>query len=436
VNRPLTAAESTAAQRRTAGALAAAGLARGDRMVLSLPGSPWYVSAVLGALRSGVVPVPLDPRLTTHELAQIVDDVEPALVIREAAELDDLLKGPEQELADWPLCRPMHFTSGTTGRPKGVWSGLLGDDDARSLALEERELWGFAADDTNLVVSPVYHSAPLRFATGTLLAGGNILVLPRFEPEPFVQAVEQFAPTTMFCVPAHLQRLFAWRDETGDGRDLATFRLVAHAGAPCPEAIRRRAHDTFGVDAVWEFYGSTEGQWTACRAADWRAHPGTVGRARPGRVITADEEGLLWCAVPSWATFEFWRDEEKTAAAWKDTPDGPAFTVGDLGRVEDGWVYLDARRTDLIITGGVNVYPAEVESALSDVPGVRDIAVFGRVDESWGQRVCAAYVGDASEAALRERAAERLSPPKRPKEYVRLESLPRTATGKVRRHEL
>ena len=432
----MTAADSTSDQRRVAGALRGAGLTRGDRFVLSLPVSPAYVSAVLGATRTGVVPVPLDPRLTTHEFSQIVDDVEPALIIREPAELDDLLNGPERELADWPLCRPMHFTSGTTGRPKGVWSGLLGDDDARSLALEERALWGFTPADTNLVVSPVYHSAPLRFAAGTLLAGGKILVLPRFEPQPFVEAIERFTPTTMFCVPAHLQRLFAWQDDTGDRRDLATFRLVAHAGAPCPEGIRRRAHDTFGVDAVWEFYGSTEGQWTACRADDWHTHPGTVGRARPGRVITTDEEDLLWCAVPPWATFEYWHDEEKTTAAWKDTPDGPAFTVGDLGRVEDGWVYLDARRTDLIITGGVNVYPAEVESALSDVPGVTDIAVFGRADESWGQRVCAAYVGDASEEALRKRAAERLSPPKRPKEYVRLESLPRTATGKVRRHEL
>ena len=403
---------------------------------VSLPGSPAYVSAVLGATRTGVVPVPLDPRLTAHEFTQIVDDVEPALVIREPAELDELLQGPEAELAAWPLCRPMHFTSGTTGRPKGVWSGLLSDDDARNLAREERDLWGFTADDTNLVISPVYHSAPLRFAAGTLLAGGSIVVLPKFDPEPFVEAVEQLAPTTMFCVPAHLQRLFAWQDECGDDRDLATFRLVAHAGAPCPDGVRRRAHATFGVDAVWEFYGSTEGQWTACRAEDWYAHPGTVGRARPGRVITADDAGLLWCTVPPWATFDYWRDEAKTAAAWKQTPEGPAFTVGDLGRVEDGWVYLDARRTDLIITGGVNVYPAEVESALADVPEVVDIAVFGQADESWGQRVCAAYVGDASEDALRERAAERLSPPKRPKDYVRLDALPRTATGKVRRHEL
>jgi long-chain acyl-CoA synthetase len=432
----MTAAESASAQRRAAGSLAAAGLGRGDRVVLSVAGSPAYVSATLGATRTGVVPVPLDPRLTTYEFNQIVDDVEPALIIRNANELDELVNGPEHELAEWPLCRPMHFTSGTTGRPKGVWSGLLGEEDARNLALEERELWGFTADDTNLIVSPVYHSAPLRFATGTVLAGGAIVVLPRFEPQAFADAVQQFGPTTMFCVPAHLQRLFAWQDETGDARDLATFRLVAHAGAPCPEGIRRRAHETFGVDAVWEFYGSTEGQWTSCRADEWQAHPGTVGRARPGRVITADDDGLLWCAVPPWARFEYWRDGEKTAAAWKDTPDGPAFTVGDLGRVEDGWVYLDARRTDLIITGGVNVYPAEVESALADVPGVTDIAVFGRADESWGQRVCAAYVGAASEQDLRERATERLSPPKRPKEYIRMERLPRTATGKVRRQEL
>lgn len=434
--RDVTAGESESVQRRAAGGLRAAGLGAGDRVVLSLPGSADYVGVVLGASRSGIVPVPLDPRLTPHEFGQIVDDVEPSLVIREPAELAQLLAAAETEIAEWPRCRPMHFTSGTTGRPKGVWSGILSDDDARSLALEERQLWGFRPDDLNLVVSPAYHSAPLRFAVGTLLAGGSIATLPTFAPDAFADAVERLRPTTMFCVPAHLQRLFAWQDETGDARNLATFRLVAHAGAPCPDAIRRRAHKTFGRESVWEFYGSTEGQWTACPADDWYAHPGTVGRARPGRAVSVDDDGQLWCAVPPWARFEYWRDPEKTSAAWKVTADGPAFTVGDLGRVEDGWVYLDARRTDLIITGGVNVYPAEVESALVDVPGVVDVAVFGRPDESWGQRVCAAYVGEVAEDALSARATERLSPPKRPKEYIRLDALPRTATGKVRRHEL
>ncbi|MET1134123.1 MAG: AMP-dependent synthetase, partial [Aeromicrobium sp.] len=193
----------------------------------------------------------------------------------------------------------------------------------------------------------------------------------------------------------------------------------------------------FGTDVVWEFYGSTEGQFTACPATEWARHPGTVGRARPGRVITVDDEGELWCAVPPWGRFSYWNDPERTEQAWRRTEHGPAFTVGDLGRVDaDGFVHLDSRRTDLIISGGVNVYPAEVEAALVEVPGVVEIAVFGRPDERWGQRVMAAYVGDAPEADLRAAAQERLAPPKRPKTYERVSALPRTATGKVRRTEL
>ncbi len=404
--------------------------------MLAVGGSADYVSVVLGASRSGVVPVPLDPCLTDYERDAIIADVEPSLVVDSPDALAALLDGPDCELDQWPRCRPMHFTSGTTGRPKGVWSGLLPPEHAEALVQEERELWGFRPDDVDLVVSPIYHSAPLRFAMGTLLAGGSVAVLPRFDPESFVAAVHDVRPTSMFCVPAHLQRLFDWLDETGTDLDASSFRLVAHAGAPCPDPVRRRAHDTFGRSVVWEFYGSTEGQFTACPAPLWEERPGTLGRARPGRVITTDDDGQLWCAVPPWGSFSYWNDPEKTAAAWKDTVDGPAFTVGDLGRVEDGFVWLDARRSDLIISGGVNVYPAEVESALADAPGLKDVAVFGRPDDRWGQRVCAAYIGDVDEEMLRALATERLSPPKRPKEYERVDSLPRTPTGKVKRTDL
>jgi long-chain acyl-CoA synthetase len=432
----VTATDSVTAQRRVAGALRERAINAGDRVVLALPGSADYASVVLGATRSGVIPVPLDPRLTPYEFTHVLEQVEPSLVLREPDQLAELLDGPEAEIDEWPRCRPMHFTSGTTGSPKGVWSGMLTPDDAGRLAGEERDAWGFDADERHLVISPIYHSAPLRFASSTILAGGVIAVLPKFDPETFADALREWHPTSLFCVPAQLQRLFEWQDTTDQGLETGSLRLVAHAGAPCPDRIRRRAHQTFGTDVVWEFYGSTEGQWTACPASSWIDHPGTVGQARPGRVITADEDGVLWCAVPPWATFEYWADADKTASAWKETPDGRAFTVGDLGRVEDGWVYLDGRRTDLIITGGVNVYPAEVESALSEAPGLTDIAVFGRSDERWGQRVCAAVVGDVEEHVLRALATARLAPPKRPKEYVRLDALPRTATGKVRRHEL
>lgn len=432
----VSAPESESAQRRVAGALTDRDLHEGDRLVLSVAGSVDYVSVVLGATRGGVVPVPIDPRLTPYERDAIIADVEPSLVVDSDDALAALLDGPETDLDTWPRCRPMHFTSGTTGHPKGVWSGLLSPDDAEALVREERDLWGFDPDDVDLVVSPIYHSAPLRFAMGTLLAGGSVAVLPRFEPQLFVDAVHEVRPTSMFCVPAHLQRLFAWLDDTGRACDPSSFRLVAHAGAPCPDPIRRRAHEFFGLDVVWEFYGSTEGQFTACPAPLWEENPGTLGPARPGRVVTADADDQLWCAVPPWARFTYWRDHEKTAAAWKDTDDGPAFTVGDLGRVENGLVWLDSRRSDLVISGGVNVYPAEVEAALADAPGLEDIAVFGRPDEHWGQRVCAAYVGEVDEQVLRDLASERLAPPKRPKQYERVDELPRTATGKVRRTDL
>lgn len=431
-----TATQSAALQARIAGSLLAAGLTPGDRFVLSLPGSALYVSAVLGALRAGLVPIPLDPRLTNYERDAIIADTTPSLVIDSADALNALSTGSAADLAADPLARPMHMTSGTTGKPKGVWSGLLQPEAASALVREERELWGFNAADHNLVVSPIYHSAPLRFAMGTLLAGGDVTVMEHFEPAAFVAHAATEGPTTMFCVPVHLQRLFDWLDETGTDIEVSSFRLVAHAGAPCPEPIRRRAHAMFGTDVVWEFYGSTEGQFTACPAPEWQRHPGTLGRARPGRTVTADERGLLWCTTPDFARFSYWNAPEKTAEAWRDTADGPAFTVGDLGRVEDGFVYLDARREDLIITGGVNVYPLEVELALGDAEGLQDIAVFGVDDDRWGQRICAAYVGDVDESALRALAAERLAPPKRPKDYAQVDALPRTATGKVRRVDL
>jgi long-chain acyl-CoA synthetase len=240
----------------------------------------------------------------------------------------------------------------------------------------------------------------------------------------------------MFCVPTHLQRLFAHWDAVGTP-DLSCFRLVAHAGAPCPEPLKRRLIEVFPAGSTWEFYGSTEGQFTACPSEEWLTRPGTVGRARPGRTLRVDPDGVIWCTVPQHARFSYYGDPEKTADAWRHTCRGDAFTVGDLGRLDDdGYLYLDGRREDLVISGGVNVYPAEVESTLAAHPGVEDVAVFGVPDEQWGQRVVAAVVGSATSDELDAWCRERLGPPKRPKEYVVLEELPRTLTGKVLRREL
>jgi len=414
-------------------------LKAGDRVALLVPGSHAYLDVVLRLLTGAVFPIPLDPRLTTGERERILSALEPTVLVDDEQDLLDLATTlPEPGV---PRGRPMHCTSGTTGTPKGVWSGLLDHAAASALVAEERELWGFRSDDVNLVLSPLYHSAPLRFAMGTVLAGGRVVIPGPFDPQAVTAAIERERPTTMFCVPTHLQRLFAHWDALLDSGasvpDLSSFRLVAHAGAPCPTDVKRRLIELFPPGSTWELYGSTEGQFTACRSEEWLERPGTVGRARPGRRLTADPDGTLWCVVPEHARFSYYGDPVKTAAAWRETEDGPAFTVGDHGRIDDdGYVYLDGRREDLIISGGVNVYPAEVEQVLGECPGVVDIAVYGEPDPDWGQRVCAAVVGEVDEDALASYARSHLAPPKRPKAYVFRDDLPRTLTGKVRRTDL
>jgi acyl-CoA synthetase (AMP-forming)/AMP-acid ligase II len=420
------ATDSDRDQRRAAAGLTAAGLRAGDRLVVSAAASPALLAAVLGALRTGIVPVVLDPALPAAERAALVEDADPALDLG-----DDparLLGDGEADVADVPLARPMHYTSGTTGRRKGVWSGVLAVDDARALAAEEIELWEFDRADRHLVLSPLHHSAPLRFAVHTLLAGGEVLLPGPFDAALAAATITTLRPTTTFCVPTHLQRLLEREDV-----DWSSFRRLVHAGAPCPEPLKRAALAALPEGSVWEFYGSTEAQFTVCSPEDWLAHSGSVGRARPGRRLETDDRGQLWCAVPRWARFEYWRAPEKTAAAWR----GDLVTVGDLGRVEDdGTVWLDGRREDLVISGGVNVYPAEVEAVLDAHPEVVESAVFGLPDGEWGERVVAAYVGTADQDELAAWSRERLSPAKRPKSLHRLAELPRTSTGKVRRLDL
>ncbi len=425
-----------AAQGRAAGALAAAGLGPGDRVAFCLPSSASLLICVLGALRRGIVPVLLNATLLPAERDVLVADAEPSLTVFDAAGLAALLEGRRAEMAPYPLARPMHYTSGTTGRAKGVWSGVLDEDTARRLFEDEADLWAFDASDTHLVCSPMYHSVSVRFAAATLLRGGRLVILPRFDASAAAAAVRRYRPTTTFLAPTALQRLLGHDDavESAGASGLwDSFRLIVHAGSPCPPAVKRAALRRARPGAVWEFYGSTEGQFTVCGPDEWTARPGTVGRARPGRRLQVDPDGTVWCRSPSFARFRYWHDDDATARAWR----GDEFTVGDLGRLDpDGYLFLDGRRDDLVITGGVNVYPAEVEAALAEAPGVVEAAVFGIADETWGERVCAAVVGPVDEAALRRHVADRLAPYKRPKTYFRVDELPRTATGKLRRRAL
>ena len=441
----LHAADAEDRQRRAAGALLASGCTRGDRVAFALGSSADLICAVMGAARIGVIPVLLNATLTPAERDDLASDASPALRVFTESDLRDLIEGDPTELAPYLLTRPMHYTSGTTGRPKGVTTGLWDEDTARQVFEDEASVWHFDPKDLHMVCSPMYHTVSIRFASGTLLAGGSLAILSRFDAATALDTLRRHQPTTAFLVPTHLQRILQ-TPELGADESFDSLRLLAHAGAPCPETIKRAVMERVRPGGVWEFYGSTEGQFTVCPPEEWLEHPGSVGRARPGRrlhiasVADADiaddidaESGTIWCDMPPFARFSYWGNPEATDAAWN----GEACTVGDLGRLDtDGFLYLTGRRHDLIISGGVNVYPAEVENVLAAVEGIAEVAVFGLPDEQWGQRVCAAYVADgrradSAEEALRAAASARLAPYKRPKSYFATGDLPHTATGKL-----
>ncbi len=281
-------------QSRVAGALRALGFEAGDRLGLCVATSEPLLHVLGGASRAGVVPVVANVQLMPAERELIRADADVRMWVDNQGELERLLDGPPAELAPFPLVRPMHYTSGTTGRPKGVWSGVLSEQDAERLWREDIDHGQLGSGDVHLVCSPLQHSAPIRFALSTLLVGGTVLLPGPFTLDGALAAVAERRPTTTFCTPAHLQRL----DDAGHLDAFSTFRFVAHAGAPCPERLKRRAIDRIGAERLWEFYGSTEGQFTVCSSAEWLERAGTVGRARAGRSLDIDADGAVWCHVP------------------------------------------------------------------------------------------------------------------------------------------
>jgi long-chain acyl-CoA synthetase len=436
------------------------GLAAGDRVVVQLGNDLTTFGVLAAACLEGVVAVPLPPDLGPGELREVVDDADPAVLVvdptqapRDPTSLVDArvhatgpaalasLAGTDPSAA-WPRTRPMAYTSGTTGRRKGVYVGVHEPDWGRAMVDDEHAAFGRRHGDRHLVVSPLYHSGPFRFALVTALTGGEVTVLPRFNPPAWREALRERRPTSLFCVPTHLHRLLALPDLASD--DLASLTLLAHAGAPCPEPVKRGVLDVAPDGTVWEFYGSTEGQFTVCSPATWLAAPGTVGTARTGNRLevrrddgsAADtgEVGTVWCHVPDHARFTYWRDPERTAQAW----DGGAFTVGDLGSLDGaGRLRLAGRPGDLVISGGVNVYPAEIERRLLDQDGVAEAVVYGVPDPDWGERVVAAVVpwpgADPDPDQLRAALADQLRRAEVPKRIRVVDDLPRTPTGKVRR---
>ena len=443
------------------GALVAGGVRKGDRVGVYAANRPEVIELCTATLRAGIVPVPINPLLTEREVEYLLEDSAARWLFS-----DRLVESPVPErtitfgdayerclheanpvpLADIILRRPMHYTSGTTGVPKGVWVAPVSEARAQELSRLFRELWGLTSDEVHLVCSSLAHSAPLRFVTRTLEAGGTAVLQKGFDAAETLAAIELFGATSLFMVPTQLERIVDLGASGTARHDLSSVRLLAHAGSPIRPETKRAVIGAFPRDSVWEFYGATEGQATRISAREWLERPGSVGTTIPGgRVSIRSPEGSglppeatgeVWITEPSRERFEYWGDKAATRAAWH----GDAFTVGDLGYMDDdGYLYLAGRKNDIIITGGVNVHPREVEEVLASHPAVAEVAVYGADHEEWGQEVRAFVVPAPGQPLdsqlLRAWARERLAGFKCPRGIDIVSELPQTATGKVsRRH--
>ena len=452
--------ELDARQRALVGALSAEGIRRRDRIAVYSSNRVESLEVSIGALRAGIVPVPINSLLTPSEVDYVLADsgahvlftdrlVETSPSTERVITFGDAYEryihdASPADISDVALGRPMHYTSGTTGSPKGVW--VEPHSEARAIALSRafRELWGIDDNDAHLVCSPLAHSAPHRFATRTLEAGGRVVLQGKFNGAETLAATELFGITSTFMVPTHLERIFGLGRRALARHDLSSMRLLAHAGAPIRDATKREALEIFPQGSVWEFYGSTEGQATRISTEEWLSRPGSVGRALPGGDITiADNEGnelpegeigWVWVRDPSNEPWEYWGDAAKTRGAWSED----AFCVGDLGSLDgDGYLFLAGRGDDTIISGGVNVYPLEVENVLVGHPSVAEALVYGADHDEWGQEVRALVVPAFNQPLdaelLRTWARERLAGFKCPRVIEIVDDLPRTPTGKVQR---
>lgn len=454
----LTFGELDARQRRLTGALQAAGLEEGDRVGVLSRNSIAVLEVVTACLRAAILPVPINPLLTEPEVAYLLEDSGSRWLFTErpidrAAELERIVtfgdayervvqEGNPTELCDHARGRPMHYTSGTTAAPKGVWVRPYTAAKAARVSADFIGYWGLTSADIHLVCSPLAHSAPLRYALRTMEAGGTVALQSHFDPAETLAAIDLFNVTTTFMVPTHLERILALGPAALRRHDLSSMRLLIHAGAPIREETKLATIAALPDDSVWEFYGSTEGQATRISPTEWLRRPGSVGTPRrgaeiliegaPGEALPAGEVGRIWVKDPKMDRFQYWRDRRKTRAAWR----AGAFTVGDLGYLDgDGYLFLTGRADDTIISGGVNVYPQEVEAVLSQHPAVQEVVVYGVPSDEWGQEVRAAIVpsGEIDEDELTAWCRERLAGFKRPRRISFVDDLPRTPTGKLKR---
>lgn len=451
--------------------LEALGLEPGDHVALAVTNRVEFVEALIGAMRAGMIVTPVKTSWTPDEMEYllrdagsrvVVTDVEPARAAAASVGIPvvDLERGVAGAAFDaWlgaqdasPLPRARHgyrlsYTSGTTGRPKGVHrlsDGRLPWCEAFAASRTFAAQASMPTDGPHLNVSALFHGAPLAFSLSLLAAGCTFRILRRWDADAALDALERGVRSTCM-VPTMFRQLLALPEERRRAFHAPELRAILHGGEPCPQHVKQRMIDWVGP-ILLEYYGMTEGGLTTSTSAEWLARPGTVGTAKlglrililgpDGEQLPPGRQGTIHFLPASGKMFEYRKAPEKTAAAY--SREG-AFTVGDIGYVDaDGYLFISGRTADVIVSGGVNVYPAEIEETLARLPGVRDACVVGGPDELRGETPVAFVVLDQHDAlpAIEGACEASLAGYQRPRKFVVRDELPRDPTGKLLRHVL
>jgi long-chain acyl-CoA synthetase len=480
--REWTRGELVASCNRIVHGLRALGLGKGDVVAAVLPNDAAIIELYLAVAQAGMYLVPVNWHLTAPEIAYIVQDSEAKVLVADerfgdackkaAAEVDfpaerrfavgkidgfrpfaELSAGqPDTTPDDRAAGAVMNYTSGTTGRPKGVRRKLppIDPDIAATLMTGFFAMFGIKPEDGNvhLCGSPLYHTAVLVFSSTSLHYGHAVVLMERWTPEMCLEAIQKYRVTTSHMVPTQFHRLLALPEDVRKRYDVTSTRCMVHAAAPCPVDVKKRMIEWWGP-AICEYYAATEGGGTLVGADEWMTKRGTVGRPWAGAEIRIYDDagnplppgqiGTVYMKLGA-ADFEYYKDKDKTRKNRIEN----FFTVGDVGLLdEDGYLFLRDRKADMIISGGVNIYPAEIENEFLSHPKVGDVAVFGIPHEEWGEEVRAVIEpatgvepGPELERELLEWAKDRIAKYKTPKTIDFIAEMPRDPNGKLYKRKL
>jgi long-chain acyl-CoA synthetase len=475
---------------RVATGLAKLGVGPGVAVAILMRNDISFLEASAGAARLGAYAVPLNWHLAPAEIAYVLGDCEARVLVAhadllelvppsliESGKIAVIVVDTPVELqsayglaADKCAARPdavrwepwivaheprseaaavppesVIYTSGTTGKPKGVRRNPPTPEQRRHIELMREQVYGLRPGIRLLVPAPLYHAAPNVFAMRGIQVADALILMPKFDAESLLQLIEQHRVTSIVMVPTMFVRLLRLPEPVRRRYDLSSLQSVHHAAAPCPPDVKRAMIEWFGP-IIHEWYGTTESSVvTACNSEEWLAHPGTVGRAIPGaRIEIVDENGAvappgqpgeLYVGLDFYPDFTYHKRDDDRRQIGRNG----LITGGDIGYLnEEGFLFLCDRKKDMVISGGVNIYPSEIESALLSIPAVHDCAVFGIPDPEYGEAVFAIVVQDGStdEASIRKVLATRLARYKLPKLIEFREELPRDDAGKLLKRSL